>query len=193
VASELLKLVDTGVRVFFYATGEELKLDTPISKVMLNLKGFAAEDYRHQIRVKTREAMRSKAARGYVAGGKVLGYQNVREGSNVRHAIDESQAAIVRRIFELCAEGKGLLKIAKRLNEDGIPNPTGQDRLGSKKAGKWWSSTGIREILHRDRYRGLIIYGKTSWQDKGGQKVKGDVPESEWQVREHPELRIVTE
>jgi site-specific DNA recombinase len=193
VASELLKLVEAGIRVFFYATGEELKLDTPIAKITLSLKGFAAEDYRHQIKTKTREAMRAKAARGYVAGGKVLGYSNVRDGSNVRHVINESQAAIGRRIFELCAEGKGLLKIAKRLNEDGISNPTGQDRLGSKKAGKWWSSTGIREILHRERYRGRIIYGKTRWQDKGGQKVKIDMPESEWSVREQPELRIVTE
>jgi hypothetical protein len=34
VASELLKIVQAGVRVFFYATGQELKLDTPISSLL---------------------------------------------------------------------------------------------------------------------------------------------------------------
>src|SRR5713226_8218155 len=83
LASELLKIVEAGIAVFFYATGEELKLDTPIAKITLSLKGFAAEDYRHQIRIKTREAMKAKAAAGHVAGGKCYGYRNQRHGSHV--------------------------------------------------------------------------------------------------------------
>lgn len=84
VASELLKIVQSGVRVFFYATGQELKLDTPISKITLSLQGYAAEDYRHQIQTKTKEALHRKAAHGFVANGKVLGYVNVREAGGVK-------------------------------------------------------------------------------------------------------------
>jgi Recombinase len=39
----------------------------------------------------------------------------------VHRAIDESQAEIVRRIFAMAAEGKGL-KIAKTLNAEGVPD-----------------------------------------------------------------------
>ncbi len=39
--------------------------------------------------------------------------------------IDETEAAIVRRIFTLYAEGDGLTRIAKRLNADGVPAARG--------------------------------------------------------------------
>lgn len=126
LADTLLRIVEAGVRVFFYATGQELKLDSPIAKFMLSAQGFAAEDYRYQIRMKTRDAMRRKAEKGYVAGGKVYGYRNVREDSHVRRIIHEAEAKVIRHIFALCAEGKGLLRIVKVLAEQTVPSPTGR-------------------------------------------------------------------
>src|SRR5262249_35552091 len=159
----------------------------------LNLKGFAAEDYRHQIQVKTREAMRQKAAKGHVTGGKVLGYRNVRDSSHVRLVVDADQAGIVRRIFTMAAEGKGLLKIAKTLNAEGVVNPTGQQRPGSKKAARYWSPNGIRSVLHRELYLGRPVWGRERRMDKGGKGVMVATQESEWIKRDAPELRIVDE
>lgn len=85
------------------------------------------------------------------------------------------------------------MRIAKTLNDAKVPNPTGQHRKGSKKVAKFWAATGVREVLRRELYRGQIVYGKTRWQDKGGTKVKADVPEAEWLVLSAPELRIVPE
>jgi hypothetical protein len=74
--------------------------------------------------------MRAKAHKGFVAGGKVYGYRNVevRSGDMRSHVIleiDPKQAAIVIRIFEMAAQGKGLVRIAKTLNGEGIPSLVG--------------------------------------------------------------------
>jgi DNA invertase Pin-like site-specific DNA recombinase len=102
-------LVEAGVRIFYYATGQELRFDSPTDKLIANITNFGNEWYRYQVRIKTREAMRSTAQNGYVAGGKVYGYTNVRDGSHVRRVINDAGARVIRRIFQLCAEGKGLL------------------------------------------------------------------------------------
>ena len=60
---------------------------------------------------------------------------------------------------------------------------------GSTKTSDFWSTTGVREVLHRELYRGQIVYGKTRWQDKGGTRIKVDVPEAKWLRLEAPELR----
>jgi DNA invertase Pin-like site-specific DNA recombinase len=194
VASELLRIVQAGVRVFFYATGKELKFDTPISKITLSLQGYAAEDYRHQIQTKTKEALHQKAARGFVANGKVLGYVNVRESGGVKRVIDADQAAIIRRIFQLCAEGYGSQRIAQLFNREGLLNPTGQERRGAKKAGSAWASSNIREVLRRDLYRGVVAYGKTRREDRDGRtKIKMVVPKEHWITRADESLRIVSD
>ena len=136
-----------------------------------------------------------RASKGQVAGGKVLGYANERiAGSHVARVVDPAQARIVLRIFQLAADGKGILKIAKALNAEGVPNPTGQTRQLSTKRSDKWASGGIREVLHRELYRtGRTVYGKTRWVDRGGTKVKQDAPEAEWIVLDNPELAIVPE
>ncbi len=198
-ASTLHGLIEAGLRVFFYTDGQELKLDSPVAKFMLSAQSFAAEDYRHQIRAKTREAMFAKARAGHVAGGEVYGYLNTCGScgtptipkrscqckADIRRAIDETEAAVVRRIFQLAADGLGLLRIVKTLNADGVPSPR------HRGARRGWSMSGVREMLRRPLYRGELVYGKTRWTDRGGTKVKLDVPESEWIHVEAPHLRIV--
>lgn len=174
-------LIEAGVRVFYYATGQELRLESPTDKLLANVVNFGNEWYRHQVRVKTREAMRSKAAHGYVAGGKVYGYTNVREGAHVHRVINEQEAKVICRVFKMAADGFGLLRIAKALNAEGVRSPKGDG----------WASTSVREMLRRDLYRGRIVYGKTKWQDRRGTKVKVDVPETDWLVLEQPALAIV--
>jgi DNA invertase Pin-like site-specific DNA recombinase len=177
-------LIEAGVRVYYYATGEELRLDTPVHEFMSAAKNFGNQWYRHQVRAKTREAMRAKAQHGHVAGGRVYGYRNVRENSHVARVVHEPEAAIVRRLFTECAAGRGFTRIAKGLTAAGVPSPH---------PGRGWAATAVREMIFRPLYRGQIVYGKTRWQDKGGTKIKVDVPEAEWIRVDAPDLRIVDE
>ena len=60
----------------------------------------------------------------------MFGYDNVEvlgpdgQRSHVERRINEAEAAVVRRIFELCAGGAGLTRIAKTLNADGRTRAT---------------------------------------------------------------------
>lgn len=189
----LKRLADAGVRVFCYLTDQEIRRETATDRFMVSAIAFVDDMHREQARTRTRAAMRRKAERGQVAGGKTYGYRNravMRPGPNgqlvrehVLREIEPDQAAVVCRIFTWAAEGWGLSRITRALNAEGIPSPTGRG----------WGMSGIREMLRRPVYRGQLVYGCTRWQDRDGTKLKVDTPPAEWITREAPELRIVPE
>jgi site-specific DNA recombinase len=156
---------------------------------MLGLTNFASEMERERARQRTHDAMVRKARAGYVTGNRVYGYTNVEvlapdgRRAHVRRAIHADEAAVVRRIYELCAAGLGLTRIAKTLNTEHVPPPRNQ-RTG-------WAPTAVREILHRPLYRGEIVWGKSQKTVRGGAKALRRRPESEWLRLDAPDLRIV--
>ncbi|NWF71467.1 MAG: recombinase family protein, partial [Nitrospirae bacterium] len=77
-----------------------------------------------------------------------------------------------RYIFQLYASGIGLTTLAKTLNRNHIPPPRGGN-LG-------WAPSAIREILHRELYRGISIWNQTQTVQIGGTKKQRQRPESEW-------------
>jgi site-specific DNA recombinase len=161
----LKRILDANVRVHFYLDDRERTLDSPMDKMMAGLQHFAAEMERERARLRTYSAMASKARAGHVTGGRVYGYDNVdvfapdatAEGRPkrlyVRRRINDEQAAVIRRAFTLCADGFGLTRIAKALNEDGIVPP--------RPGGSGWAPTALREILHRELYRGVIVWNRS--------------------------------
>ncbi len=131
-AYALKQLITAGVRVWFYLEDRERTLDSPTDKILLSLTAFADELEREKARQRVTDAMTRKARAGYVTGGRCFGYDNVEivgnngERSHVERRINESEAAIVGRIFTMCAAGNGYTRIAKALNADGAPNPRPQ-------------------------------------------------------------------
>jgi hypothetical protein len=122
----------------------------------------------------------------------VLGYRNVGDPKSRRREIDPEQAKLVRRIFTLAAKGKGYLKIARTLNAERVKNPNGQDRRNTSKRTHQWSTSGIRAVLHNERYLGRVPYGRTrNVRPRGGKRTKaaGDRPV----VANRPDLRIVSD
>ncbi len=195
-AYALKQITDAGVRVFFYLEDRERTLDNAMDKVMLSLTNFAAEMEREKASQRTRDAMERKARAGHVTGCKVYGYNNVemlsepgvdgqRKRLYVRREINPAEAATVRRIFELCAAGKGLTRIAKALNGEGVAAP--------RQSTRGWAPTAIREMLYRPLYRGQIVWNKSQKTSRGGTKKQCRLPEDKWLCVDAPELRIVTE
>lgn len=190
------------MRIFSYLEDKEWVLESATDKFMLSVAAFGAELEREKARQRTYDAMQRKASRGHVAGGKLYGYRNaavVTAGidgprrDHVRREIVPEEAAVIRRIFEMAAAGKGLLRIAKTLNAEGIRSPERQRRKDRTLRRAGWAPSAVREMLHRDLYRGLIVWGKTRRIDRGGTKATQNRPESEWTRLEAPELRIVPE
>jgi DNA invertase Pin-like site-specific DNA recombinase len=197
----LKQFARAGVRVVEATTGQPIALATPIDKVLLSVTGFAAEMERDQARHRTHQALLLKARQRHVTGGRVFGYGNHDvypadadpttrpKRLYVERRILEPEAAVVRRIFELSANGLGLRAIAHRLNDEGAPAPLPR-RPGRPRG---WAPSSVREVLHRDLYRGVIVWNQTRRRDEWGLKKPTPRDPSEW-VREVDErLRIVAQ
>ncbi len=189
-AYALKQITDASVRVFFYLEDRERTLDSALDKVMLSLTGFAAEMERERAKQRTFDAMLRKAKAGHVTGGKVFGYDNREvlstEGRrlHVLRAVNDDQAAVVRRIFNMFDDRMGLSRIAKQLNEEQIPAP--RTSLG-------WCPTAIREILLRPLYRGTVVWGELQKIERGGTKRRRRRAAGELVTVDVAELRIVPE
>lgn len=83
--------------------------------------------------------------------------------------VNEIEANIVRRIFNLYLEGYGFNNIAYILDSEGIP---------TKRGGKWAGAT-IRGILTNEFYLGTLVQGKTRTIDVT-MKESRKIDESEW-------------
>ena len=102
------------------------------------------------------------------------------------------QAAIVRRIFDDYAEGLSPRAIAARLNEDGIPSPSG---------GKWNDSTirgNARKrdgMLRNEAYVGIIFYGRNRFHrdSETGLRVWRPADAEEITYGEAPDLAIIAD
>jgi len=188
-AYALKQLSQAGVRVFLYLDDRERTIDSPTDKVLLSVVTFADEVERERARQRTHEAMLRKARALHVTGGRVYGYQNrpVFDSAGIRQhvlrVVDPDQAAVVSRIFTLCAEGAGITRIAKTLNAEAVAPPR-------RAAG--WAPSAIREILLRELYRGVVTWGKVKKRDQWGRKTYRAQPEAQWVRHEAPELRIVS-
>jgi len=110
----------------------------------------------------------------------VYGYDKT-IGDYFNLAINEAEAGMVRRIFDLYVnDGYGANKIAIILNNDGIR---------TKRDCKW-TQNAVARILTNELYTGKIINGKQEIADflTGTRKEK---EECEWMITERPDLAIV--
>ncbi len=191
----LKQIIEADVRVFHYLTDTERTLDGPTDKVMLAVTAFADELKRVKDGQTVYDKVAAKARRGYVVGALTFGYDNVPvsgstgKRSHVVRAINEAQAAVVRRIFAMSAAGMGYSRIARTLNAEGAPAPKPKrvrDASGKLQATRapGWSHSTVKVILDRRLYLGEAVWNLTKKRDKWGKKIRGKRlplrPETEW-------------
>ena len=114
--------------------------------------------------------------------------------------VDEEAAAIVRRIFVMCAAGSGPSQIARKLREEQILCPTtyayqkfgiNHTALNTEKPYHWTSST-IANMLENELYLGNTInmrFSTKSYKDKR----KVEHPKEECLVFEGTHPALVTQ
>jgi len=175
----LLELAEVGVAVYTYSDGQEVRVDTPINKIMLGMRSYAAEDYRVQIAVKTREALLAKARAGWATGTKTFGYDLVRVGTHVERRINPAEAKVVVRIFTLAASGLGNRRIVDSLSS--VPAP----------GKKGWSKTVIKTLLANRLYVGEVVFGRSRAAATGGSASKRIRTEAPAVTVDMPSLRII--
>lgn len=100
-----------------------------------------------------------------------------KRGDDGKLAIDEPGARIVRKIFELRAEGKSLGAISDWLYENKILSPTGKGR---------WSRETISKLLKNEKYTGDVILQKTFVKDLlSGTQIKNNGELERYLIQEH--------
>jgi site-specific DNA recombinase len=186
--SELKAIARAGVQVFYYHDGSRFTYGDMGSNVAAFVGAEMNAEFRRSIARWVTEAMVRKARAGHVTGGRTFGYDNVKVGGHVERRINDTQAAIVRRIFELSAKGMGYHRIAHALNVDCAPTPR---PTAAKSTG--WNGAGVSHVLHRPIYRGQIIWNRSKRRDAEGKVNVHARPASDWVTLDRPDLRIVSD
>ncbi len=106
-----------------------------------------------------------KAQHGEFIGPKApFGYRKFSENPN-QLIPDPTAAVIVKRIFEMAANGEGITAIVRYLNEHGFPTPIQYARsnglVGNYNNGSGsWNSRSVKYILTNRTYTGMLVQGK---------------------------------
>ncbi len=171
--------------------------DQTHSKQMLTVFAMLHEWFVDQLRKKVRRGMRDAFGKGKNIRPPALGYKLVPKldtdgkpelNSNGRivkeKVIDETTAPFVEEAFLLFVEKNfSPLKLARRFN----------DLLAKGK--KCWEPRVIVQLLNRTTYMGIEVDNKSSKKvdPMTGAVTVIDLPPEEWQRREVPHLRIVSD
>jgi DNA invertase Pin-like site-specific DNA recombinase len=143
--------------------------------MLLPIRNIMNEQYARDISVKVQSSFKTKQRSGeFVGAFSSYGYVKSPDDKH-KLVIDEESAQIVREIFQRCIDGCPKLRIAKELNEKGIPNPTEYKRLKGLKyvnsnklnSTSYWTYSTISKILNNPMYLGHMVQGKTKRKMKG--------------------------
>ena len=128
-----------GVDVIFVR--ECIDTSTPTGELFRNIMASISQFEGKLIRDRLSKGQQAKKAQGGYVGGQVAyGYRN--GGENGELSVEPKEAAIIRRIFWLRADGMSLVGIARALTRNGVK---------SKKGGPWRAST-VDGILRRKAF-----------------------------------------
>ncbi len=149
--------------------------DNSTGRFILNVRAFVAELEREKIVERTTRGKLARARAGKLPQAQGRGLYGYRYVNGVRE-VHEAQAGVVRRVFALFVEGVSCARLAKTLNEDGVPAMGG---------GQWYPLT-VRRLLTHEAYVGKTTFRRTRTDlvrdPKTGQKRRRAVERdpSEW-------------
>lgn len=179
--SVVQEMEESGVAVWASAKGKQVE-HRDIGTIV---ESWSGDQERSRVIERVNRARAARFEAGFVTGGKVYGYRNEPLPGTTkatRRVVNEAEAVTVRRIFEMTRDGSGLQRISKQLNAEGVPGPRAK-----------WEPTGVREVLHRGLYCGVVVEGRVKrGVGKGGRKIRVRVPEAQWKRRADESLRIVS-
>jgi site-specific DNA recombinase len=152
--------------VDFVSMQESFDTATPFGRAMIGMLSVFAQLEREQIKERTRMGRIARAKDGLYHGGFYfpIGYNYV----DGKLAINEYEAAQVRKIFDWYLDGMSPVKIADRLRQEGYTN-----RYSS------WSElangSGVLRILCNDTYTGILHYDDVTVENAHEPIISRDV------------------
>lgn len=162
------ELRSLGVDVFFEK--ENLHSCSPEGELLLTLMAALAESEAVSMSDNIKWGKRRRFEKGLVGSlaiANIYGYCKL----NGEVAINEQEAAVVRRIFKEFIDGFNYNEITDGLLSDGIP---------TRRAGATWANTTVKNILSNEKYCGDCRFQKTFIQDPISHKSvpnRGELPQ----------------
>lgn len=149
----------------YYPDGKIFDLNEPENLLLSGMMSLTNEFYASLTSRKVKLADALNAKEGKTHGMTAYGYKRGEKGY---YEINEDEAKVVRRIYNLSIEGKGVYTIAKILNDEGIPTRfnsyegkirikdeyTGNVTTHDKKLVKWRGNV-IHDIIRNPIYKGI--------------------------------------
>ena len=179
-----------GVRIVTLAEGE-------IGPLQIGFKGTMGAIFLKDLADKTRRGLRGRVELGKSGGGICYGYQVVRAlgdhgVTTGEREIDPMQASIVVRIFREFSNGTSPKAIAKQLNAERVPGPSGGPWGPSTIHGHAGRGTGV---LNNELYIGRLIWNRQRYikDPDTGRRVSRRNPPASWVITLVPELRIISD
>lgn len=162
---------------------------------LVPLKNLINEVYSKDISKKSGSALATKQKNGdFIGAWAPYGYRKCADDPHKLEP-DEATAPIVRQIFQWRVDGMSVTRIAKKLNDSGIPSPsaylynTGVCRT-EKYNGAIWHIQAVKIILTRQVYIGHMVQGtkRQSFYENRRQYKK---PQEEWVIVENTHEPII--
>ena len=162
------KLKEKGVEVYFEK--ENIYTMDSRGELLITIMSSLAQEESRSISENVTWGQRKRFADGKVSlpYKKFLGYE---KGENGFPQIVESQAKIVRQIYQLFLEGHSPCAIARKLTDEQIPTPGGKQK---------WQYTTVQSILTNEKYKGDARLQKSFTVDYLTKKKKvneGEIPQ----------------
>lgn len=151
------------IKVLFYKLPEFADQSEESRIVNKSVWSMVSELERLRIRERTRRGKRNKAEKGIIVGHKPpFGYKYIKADKGNRNGghyeINDNEAIIVQKIFELAKKGLSLRNIIRELYLLKFSR-----RIKPKDRDKkiWsWTTSSIHKILHNETYTGITYYNK---------------------------------
>ena len=157
-----------GVRFIAVNNGLDSARPGDVDSLDTSFKALLYDLYSRDLSRKIRSAKRFRAQRGdFVAPFAPYGYQKSPENHN-QLIIDPPAAEIVRRIFDLVAQGHRALTVARMLNDEAVLTPMLYKQAAGCSRTCWpsvsdtnfWTDTIVTKIIRDERYIGTNTYGR---------------------------------
>lgn len=144
------RLKREGIDVIFI--NDHIDTSQADSEINLTLMATMAQEESRKISNRVNWGMRNEMKNGVMFIESIYGYDVV----DRKLVVNESQAEVVRMIYQLYLDGYGYYRIVMKLKELGIKSPKGKEK---------WNYDTIRKILSNEKYKGTLVSGKTHVQD----------------------------
>lgn len=131
---------------------EPIDTTTDLGRMIFGILAMFADFERATIRDRTQTGKTRRIAEGkQLHAEPAFGYM-LHPSQRGRWVENPDESPLVRRVFQLAAQGVSANQICRQLNQAGIRT----------RAGKEWSVRAVLWLLHNRTYIGEVVYGRTS-------------------------------